>query len=133
LFSNQKSQFGKILEGLAMENLGIFNNHLAYFTAIGNILGPFGMFCGNLLYFFTALVFCTKKNLATLFRSETFLTLLNVDLSLGGQSWEKQLEPLLTFVQDQQDDPLFVDWIKYLTRSDIFTAQNNPGTDVMIF
>jgi hypothetical protein len=30
LFSNQKYQFGKILEGLAMENLGIFNDHLVY-------------------------------------------------------------------------------------------------------
>jgi hypothetical protein len=34
LFSNQKSQFGKILEGLVMENLGIFNAQLVYFTAI---------------------------------------------------------------------------------------------------
>jgi hypothetical protein len=38
LFSNQKSQFGLILEGLAMENLGIFYDHLDYFRAIGNIL-----------------------------------------------------------------------------------------------
>jgi hypothetical protein len=30
LFSNQKSQFGYILEGLAMENLGIFYEHLVY-------------------------------------------------------------------------------------------------------
>jgi hypothetical protein len=51
LFSNQKSQFGKVLEGLAMENLGIFFDHLVYFTAIGNILWPFGIFCGNLVYF----------------------------------------------------------------------------------
>jgi hypothetical protein len=43
LFSNLKSQ---ILEGLAMENLGIFYDHLIYFTAIGNILRPFGIFCG---------------------------------------------------------------------------------------
>jgi hypothetical protein len=41
------------------ENLGIFYVHLVYFTAIGNILGtaignilwPFGIFCGNLVYF----------------------------------------------------------------------------------
>jgi hypothetical protein len=39
------------LEGLAMENLGIFYDHLVYFTAIENISGPFGIFCGNLVYF----------------------------------------------------------------------------------
>jgi hypothetical protein len=32
--SNQKSQFGKILEGLAMEDICIFYGHLFYFTAI---------------------------------------------------------------------------------------------------
>jgi hypothetical protein len=50
-----------------MENLGIFYGHLVYFTAIGNmyymaiwyILWSFGIFL-------TVLVFCTKKNLATL-------------------------------------------------------------------
>jgi hypothetical protein len=59
LFSNKKSQFGFVLEGLAMENLGILYDHLVYFTAIGNILWPFGIF----LPFW---VFCTKKNLAAL-------------------------------------------------------------------
>jgi hypothetical protein len=34
-----------------MENLGIFYDHLLYFTAIGNILWPFGIFCGHLVYF----------------------------------------------------------------------------------
>jgi hypothetical protein len=34
-----------------MENLGIFYDHLVYFTAIGNILWPFGIFCGRLVYF----------------------------------------------------------------------------------
>jgi hypothetical protein len=50
LFSNQKSRFGKTLEGLAMENVGIFYIHLVYFMAIGNIVWPFGIFCGNLVY-----------------------------------------------------------------------------------
>jgi hypothetical protein len=36
---------------LAMENLGIFYDRLVYFTAIGNILWPFGIFCANLVYF----------------------------------------------------------------------------------
>jgi hypothetical protein len=34
-----------------MENLGIFYDHLVYFTAIGNILWSFGISCGNLVYF----------------------------------------------------------------------------------
>jgi hypothetical protein len=67
LFSNQTLQFRLILVGLAMENLGIFYDHLVYFTAIGNILWPFGMF-DVLWYIFSVLVFCTMKNLATLFQ-----------------------------------------------------------------
>jgi hypothetical protein len=34
-----------------MENLGIFYDYLVYFTAVGNILGPFDIFCGHLVYF----------------------------------------------------------------------------------
>jgi hypothetical protein len=34
-----------------MENHVIFYGHLVYFTAIGNILWPFDIFCGNLVYF----------------------------------------------------------------------------------
>jgi hypothetical protein len=34
-----------------MENLGIFYDHLVYFTAIGNILSPFGIFCVNLVWY----------------------------------------------------------------------------------
>jgi hypothetical protein len=34
-----------------MENLEIFYDRLVYFTAIGNILWPFGIFCGHLVYF----------------------------------------------------------------------------------
>jgi hypothetical protein len=44
--------------------VGIFNCHLVYFTAIWYILWHFGIFCGHLV-FFPVLVFCTKKNLAT--------------------------------------------------------------------
>jgi hypothetical protein len=39
---------GKFFGGLAIENLGIFYDH---FTAIGNILWPFAIFCGHLVYF----------------------------------------------------------------------------------
>jgi hypothetical protein len=34
-----------------MENLVIFYGRLAYFTAIGNTLWPFDIFCGNMVYF----------------------------------------------------------------------------------
>jgi hypothetical protein len=34
-----------------MENLGIFYDHLVYFTAIGNILWPLGIYYGHLVYF----------------------------------------------------------------------------------
>jgi hypothetical protein len=36
--SNQKSQFGKILEGLRLENVVIFYGHLEFFTDIWDIL-----------------------------------------------------------------------------------------------
>jgi hypothetical protein len=42
LFSNQKDQFGYILEGQRVENAGIFYGHLEYFTVIWYILWPFG-------------------------------------------------------------------------------------------
>jgi hypothetical protein len=38
IFSNQKYQFGKILEGLLMEDVGAFYCHLVYFTTIWSIL-----------------------------------------------------------------------------------------------
>jgi hypothetical protein len=46
LFSNQKSQFGYILEGLRLDNVNIFYDHKDYFTDIwDDILSPFGTFC----------------------------------------------------------------------------------------
>jgi hypothetical protein len=39
----------KCWEGLAMANLGIFYDHLVYFTASGNNLWQFGIFCGHLV------------------------------------------------------------------------------------
>jgi hypothetical protein len=68
LFSNQKSKFGKFLEGLAMEDVGIFYRHLVHFTVFCYILLTFGTVLGNLVYF-SALVFFPKKNLATLVRT----------------------------------------------------------------
>jgi hypothetical protein len=43
-----------------MENLGIFYDHLVYFTAVGNILRPFGKFCGHLVIRFGT--FCQEKS-----------------------------------------------------------------------
>jgi hypothetical protein len=40
IFSNQKSQFGDFLEGLRIENVGMFYGHLEYITAIWYILWP---------------------------------------------------------------------------------------------
>jgi hypothetical protein len=51
LFSNQKSQFGYILEGLGIENVIIFCDHLDYFMAIRYNLWQFGTACGHLVYF----------------------------------------------------------------------------------
>jgi hypothetical protein len=51
IFSNRKYQFGKILEGLRMENVGIVYGRTEYFTAIWYILRQFGIFYGNLVYF----------------------------------------------------------------------------------
>jgi hypothetical protein len=34
-----------------MENLGIYFDHLVCLTAIGNILWPFGIYCGHLVNF----------------------------------------------------------------------------------
>jgi hypothetical protein len=48
-----------------MEDVGTFYGHLVHFTAFCYILWTFGRICGNLVYFHV-LVFCTKKNLATL-------------------------------------------------------------------
>jgi hypothetical protein len=56
LFSNQKYQFGYILEGLRMENAGIFYGHLGYFTVIWHILWPFGNVLGSFDIFYGHLV-----------------------------------------------------------------------------
>jgi hypothetical protein len=39
------------MEGLAMEDVGIFYVSLVYFMAIWYILWPFGIFSGHLVYF----------------------------------------------------------------------------------
>jgi hypothetical protein len=49
-FSNQTSKFGKILQGLAMDEVGIFYGPFFYFTVIWYVLLPLVIFCGNLVY-----------------------------------------------------------------------------------
>jgi hypothetical protein len=44
IFSNQKSKFGLILEGLKMEKVGKFCGHFEYLTVIWYILWPLGNF-----------------------------------------------------------------------------------------
>jgi hypothetical protein len=53
------------LEGLALEDVGIFYGHFVHFTVFCYISWTFGKVCGNLVYF-SRFGFCTKKNLATL-------------------------------------------------------------------
>jgi hypothetical protein len=50
LFSNKKSKFGYISEGLAMKDAGIFYGHLVHFFFC-YILWTFGIVRGNLVYF----------------------------------------------------------------------------------
>jgi hypothetical protein len=61
LFSYQKSKFGNILEGLGMEKIGVFYDHLEYFTAIWYNLLPFGIICGRLVYFSHFSMFGPRK------------------------------------------------------------------------
>jgi hypothetical protein len=49
-----------IFEALGMENFGIFCGHFGIFRAIWCILCSFGIY-------FPILVYCTRKNLATVF------------------------------------------------------------------
>jgi hypothetical protein len=51
------------LEGLAIEDVGIFYVHLIHFTAIWYILWHFGIFYGYLVYvFYPVLIFLARKS-----------------------------------------------------------------------
>jgi hypothetical protein len=69
-----KIQIWVNFEGLAMEDVGIFYGHLVHFMAFWYILWTFGIVRGNLIFIFPVLVFCTKKNLATLLPEAVFAT-----------------------------------------------------------
>jgi hypothetical protein len=49
----KKPHVGYILEGLGMENVGIFYDHLIHILPFGIYLGmrKFGILCGHLVYF----------------------------------------------------------------------------------
>jgi hypothetical protein len=66
LFSNQNVQIVENLEGLRIENVDTFYGHLHYFAASWNILWPLGNVV-VIWYIFPVLVYCVKKNLATLY------------------------------------------------------------------
>jgi hypothetical protein len=51
IFKPKKTDLGKLLEGLANEDVGILYVHLAYLMAIWHSLWPFGICCAYLLYF----------------------------------------------------------------------------------
>jgi hypothetical protein len=62
MLSNQKSQYGLFLAGLAIEDVGNFTAISSIKRPNGiRILWPFGTFCGHLVYFSRF-----GKNLATL-------------------------------------------------------------------
>jgi hypothetical protein len=61
LFSNQKSQFWSNLEGLGMEKVVIFFDHLEDFMAIWYKLWSFGKVCGLLVYFLRFGMFGPRK------------------------------------------------------------------------
>jgi hypothetical protein len=61
VFSNQKSKFGQILEGLAMGDVVIFYGHVVHFTFFCYILWTFGVFCGILVYFSPSWYFVPRK------------------------------------------------------------------------
>jgi hypothetical protein len=62
LFSDQKSQFGYILEDLGIENVVIYSAHLEYFTTIRYILWTFGNFIAILVYFFPLWYIVSRKS-----------------------------------------------------------------------
>jgi hypothetical protein len=59
---NQKCQFGELLEGLVMEDVGIFYGGLVYPTAIW-------YFCGHLAYFM--LIRCIYSRFAMLYQEKS--------------------------------------------------------------
>jgi hypothetical protein len=62
-----------------MENLGIFYDHLVYYTATGNILWPFGILCGHLVYFPPFWYFVRRKIWQRCFIVKSTIRILTFD------------------------------------------------------
>jgi hypothetical protein len=76
-FSDQKSKFGQILDGLRCGNVDIFYGYLGYFTTLWYILCSFGTF-------FPVLVSCTEKIWQPCMRGLLYLLLSsNIFFSFG--------------------------------------------------
>jgi hypothetical protein len=94
-FQTKDAKFGKILECLAMEDVGkfygissillpfgIFYGHLVNFVVILVYFMPFGIFYAiwyilwSFWYIFPVLVCCTKQNLATLVQAAKVVVIL---------------------------------------------------------
>jgi hypothetical protein len=50
-FQTKNPNLGIFLEGLAIEDVGIFYGHLVYFQQFGTFLWTFGIYCVTLVYF----------------------------------------------------------------------------------
>jgi hypothetical protein len=65
-FQTKNPNLGKVLEGLAIEDVGtymyILHGHLVYFMAIWYILLPFGICYGYLVYFPRLGMLCQEKS-----------------------------------------------------------------------
>jgi hypothetical protein len=69
IFQTKNPDLGKFWKVLEWKVL-VFYGYLAYFTAKWYMLWPCGKICGYLV-FYSVLVCCTEKNLATLFEGAT--------------------------------------------------------------
>jgi hypothetical protein len=65
-FQTKNPTLGKFLKGLAMEDVGLFYGNLVYFATTWYNLWQSGILYSHWVHFFTVLVYCLKKNLATL-------------------------------------------------------------------
>jgi hypothetical protein len=59
-FQNKNTNSGKIWRAYIF-NVALFYDHSEYFTAISDILQPFGLVCGHLVYFFRFGMFGPRK------------------------------------------------------------------------
>jgi hypothetical protein len=80
------------LEGLRIDNVGIFCGHSEYFITIRYVSCPFGIVCGHLVIFFSVLVRLYQDNLATLTRVEAKLLVW----ALSDLSWVVQFLKKIT-------------------------------------